>query len=411
MTAPRVLLVNQYFWPDIAATAQLLSDLAEDLAATGAEVRAVAGRGSYAGNGAAPLPPRERWQGIEIVRPWSTRLGRGNGVARMGDALSFLASAAGVVLFGPRADVVVCLSTPPMVGLLGLLASLRGARFVYKVEDLYPDIAVALGKLRHSSWMGVMLSRVSSVVLKRADLCIALDDDLASSLRRRGARRIDVIPNWADGAAIRPDDEGGEQLRRDLGLADRFVVLYSGNHGLAHRFDAVLEAAERLAGREQEIGFLFVGDGPRRKEVVRAAARLSNFRLLPYQPRERLGALYAAGDLHLVSLRDEVSGLMVPSKYAAALAAGRPVLLVGGAETGLRREIEREAVGWCCHHDAEELERAVREAARRPAEARNRGRRGRALFDRRYDRALITARWVGVVGRLAGNGDGGPAGD
>ncbi len=324
----------------------------------------------------------------------------------MSDALSFLASAASTLLLGPRADVVVCLSTPPMVALLGLVARARGARFVYKVEDLYPDVAIALGRLRRSSWIARVLGRMSRSLLERADLCIALDDDLALALRRRGARRVEVIPNWADGSAIRPDDEGGDELRREVGLADGFVVLYSGNHGLAHRFDAVLEAAERLKEPVGEVGFLFVGDGPRREEIVRAAARLPNLRLLPYQPRARLGALYAAADLHLVSLRDEVAGLMMPSKYAAALAAGRPVLLVGGSETQLRCEIEREAVGWACRHDAAELERVVRQAARQPAEARARGRRGRALFVRRYDRELNTARWVELIGGLAADAGG-----
>ena len=141
---------------------------------------------------------------------------------------------------------------------------------------------------------------------------------------------MEVIPNWADGEAIRPDPEAGRGFRREHGLEDRFVALYSGNLGLAHRFDAVVEVAKMLEMSKPEALLMFVGGGPRLDSLRSAVDGLTNVRFLPYQPRERLGELYNAADAHLVTLRDEVAGLLVPSKYAAALAAGKPVLLVGG---------------------------------------------------------------------------------
>ncbi|MEJ2082592.1 MAG: glycosyltransferase, partial [Acidobacteriota bacterium] len=144
----RILLINQYFFPDRAATSQLLGDLAEELVACGHSVTALAGRGSYAAGREGRLSRREMWKGVRIERVWCTDRGRRRGIDRMADYLSYFFFAGLRVLFGPRHDLVVCLSTPPLVAFLGRVAQLRGSRFVYKVEDLYPDLALAMGTLK-----------------------------------------------------------------------------------------------------------------------------------------------------------------------------------------------------------------------------------------------------------------------
>ena len=401
----RVALVNQYFHPDVAATAQLLSDLGEDLVTQGCDVHAVCGLGRYAGENDGVSPGRESWHGVAIRRVACTNFGRSSTLGRVSDYASFLVSAKAAIVFGRRQDVAVCLSTPPLVAVLGLVAKLRGARFVYKVEDLYPDVAVALGAFAPRSLGTRFFGWVSGVLLKRADAVVALDGAMKAALKARGARRVEVIPNWADGDSIRPDSIRRERFREAHGLGGRFVVLYSGNLGLAHRFDAVVGAARALAAVRPDILFLFVGGGPRLGEVRALAAGLANVRFMPYQPRETLGELYNAADVHLVTLRDEVAGLLVPSKYAAALAAGKPVLLVGGEGADLWREIGEERLGWRCPHEVEAVLAAIKEAAQVPEARRECGRRAREVFEARYDRRAATARWAellrDVVGRRA----------
>jgi colanic acid biosynthesis glycosyl transferase WcaI len=394
----KILLVNQYFWPDMAATAQLLADLAEDLVSAGHEVTALAGRGTYVADGDGPLPRRGEHAGASIRRVWCTNFGRGHASGRVLDYATYFLMAALTVLLGARQDAVVCLSTPPLVAALGLLARLRGTKFVYKVEDLYPDVALALGTFKAGSVAARVFTALSHTVLQRADVVVALDEGMARSLRERGAGRVEVIPNWADGQAIRPDREAGEAFRRKHGLEGRFVVLYSGNLGLVHRFDAVVDAARTLAKREPQVLFLFVGGGPRCAEVHDAARELPNVRFLPYQPRESLTGLFNAAEVHLVTLRDEVAGLLFPSKYAAALAAGRPVLLVGGRGTGMRAEIDREGIGWRCDHDGEAVCASVMDACRAPARRAEMGSRARSLMERKYERKLCTRRWAELLG-------------
>lgn len=402
----RVLLVNQYFWPDRAATAQLLSDLAEDLAAAGWQVTALAGRGHYVRGREGRLPARERHGAVDIRRTWATdfgRLSRLGPLGRLCDYASFFLSAAWAVATGPRPDVAVCLSTPPFVALLGLVARLRGARFVYKVEDLYPDLAVALGALPARGLLTKLLSWLSGVLLKTADATVALDKAMAHELERRGARQVAVIPNWADGEAIRPDPQAGEAFRRQESLGDGFIVLYSGNLGLAHRFDAVARASVMLSEMQPEVSCLIVGHGPRLYELKTMTATLATVKYLEVQPRERLNALYNAADLHLVTLRDEVSGLLVPSKYAAALAAGKPVLVVGGAGTDLHREIGERGLGWTCPHDPGRIAEAVAEAAGNRGATRRRGQAARLCFEERHSRALTGGAWSQLLERLSAN--------
>lgn len=396
--AVSVLLLNQYFVPDIAPTGQLLGELAEDLVEAGMDVTVIAGSGRYAGG--ARLRPREEWRGVHIRRVRCTSLGRASAARRLTDYATYFIPVAAQVISMRSPDVVVCLSTPPLLAMLGLIARRRGARFVYKVEDLYPDVAFALGALRERSVVGRTLAGLSRAILARTDAVVALDGAMAETLHARGARRVEVIPNWADGERLRPDPEAGERFRREEGLGDRFVVLYAGNLGRAHRFDAVLQAARTLVVREPRVLFLFVGDGERLAEVRAASLDSANVKLMPYQPAARLNALFNAADIHLVTLRDEAAGLLVPSKYASALAAGKPVLLVGGAASPMAAEIEGGELGFSCGHDAQRIATAVLAACGDPVRVRRQGEHARCVFTTRYDRKMATGQWADLLGGL-----------
>jgi colanic acid biosynthesis glycosyl transferase WcaI len=393
----RLLLVNQYFWPDRAATAQLLGDLACTAAAEGFEVTALSGRGSYAAPDRVRLESREEWNGVEIHRLPCTSFGRGNIAGRISDYLTYLISAIVWILFHQRFDTVVCLSTPPLVALVGVVARRQGSRFIYKVEDLYPDIAVELGALSTDSVLARALTKASSSILSSADVCVALDDAMGSALRKRGAGEVAVIPNWADGEAIKPDIATGDAFREKHRLGGGLTVLYSGNLGNAHRFEEVCDAIQLLDSRGSGVRFLFVGAGPRLGEVKQRIEGLESVRFLPYQSREELGGLYNAADIHLVTLRDEVAGKLVPSKYSAALAAGKPVLLVGGYGADLHTEVDQEDVGWVCPHQVEAVVEAIHDATEHPDIVAGKGRRARALFDRKYSQQTAMKAWLDLL--------------
>ena len=328
----RVLLLNQVFHPDVAATGQLAADLAEDLVAAGHEVTVVTGRGAYAGG--ERWPARERWRGIEIERVRATSLGKGTLVRRAVDAATFYLAAAWRLLAGPRPDVILAMSTPPLVASAAALARrLRGVPFVYWVQDVYPDLAVAFGVLRPGGLACRLLEAASRFTTASADAVVVLGDAMARRLEAKGvpASRLRVVPNWADGAAVVPLEAAANPFLRDHGLQGQRVVLYSGNMGRAHDVGTLLQLARSMPDRAG-VTFLFIGDGHLRGEVEAASRELPNVRLLPYQRRDDLSRSLSAGDVHLVTQRPETLGLLEPSKFYGALAVGRPVLFLGGRE-------------------------------------------------------------------------------
>jgi glycosyltransferase involved in cell wall biosynthesis len=217
---------------------------------------------------------------------------------------------------------------------------------------------------------------------------VALGETMAERLRAQGARRVEVIHNWSDGTAVRPAPVTGHALRQAWGWAGRFVVLYSGNLGLAHEFDTALAAAE-LLGDRPEVLLALVGSGPRLAEVEREVRRraLRNVELRTHQAREDLGQSLTAGDVHLVTLRDGLEGLLVPSKIYGILAAGRPTLYVGPAAGEIDLILRQGACGARVGvGDAAGLAAAIRAYAGDAERVVREGRRARALFEERFDK-------------------------
>ncbi len=341
----KLLLLNQFFHPDLSATSQLATDLAIDLAASGIEVTALASRGTYLGGD--PLPARDRHQGVEIVRVAATSLGKRTLLHRAGDYASFYVSAAAKLATLPRQDVVLALTTPPLIAAAALLPkALRGTRLVCWVQDLYPEIAIAFGALRPGSLGARTMAAVSRSVLGRADAVVALGEEMRARCVAAGAapERVHVIPNWADGEQVRPVPHAENALRPGLAGDASFVAMYSGNMGRGHDVETLLAAASLLRGRK-EIAFVFAGDGAKRALVEEAARTLPNVRLAPYQPRERLAESLSAADVHLIALSSVVEGLAEPSKLYGVMAAGRPTLYVGPEKAEVARTLEREGCG------------------------------------------------------------------
>jgi glycosyltransferase involved in cell wall biosynthesis len=400
----RILLLNQYYHPDLAATAQLATDLGGALASRGHEVSVVASNRLYAQNGAR-LPLRDHHQGVAITRVPSTAFGRRSILFRAADYGSFFAGAA-ALLAPRRPDVVLALTTPPMIGALGLgLQALRRTRLVLWVMDVYPDLAVALGAIPAGGVVARSLAGATRLMLDRGDAVVSLDEAMRDRLVAAGAapEKVEVIDNWCDGDAIRPAPAEGNALRRQLGLEGVFVVSYSGNMGLSHDFATVAEAMALL--RDEPIHFLFIGDGPRRPwlEAEVRARGLGRVSFLAYRPREELPVSLTAADASLVMLEEPLAGLMVPSKLYGLLAAGVPVLYVGPAAGRVDSVVANEGAGLAVRNgDAAGLAAAIRRLRDEPGLRRAMGARGRAVFEARFHRELAIERHHQLLLRVAG---------
>ncbi len=400
----RLLFVNQYYWPDHASTAQHLADLAEHLAARGHEVHVLCGRGTY--RPGTPRPPaREVHRGVTIHRVAATSFGRRSTLARMVDYLSFYARAFLLAILLPRFDVVATLTTPPIIGLVGtILRRLKGSRHVYWSMDLHPDAGIALGRMSPRNPVVARLAWLSDLVYRQADKVVVLGPYMADRIAAKRVRldRLATIPVWSRRDEIFPVAREGHELRASLGLAAKFVAMYSGNLGLAHTADEFLDAARKLRDRA-DIVFLFVGDGPRMAQVREAtdAEGLDNVRLLDYFPRGQLHASLSIADVHLISMRAEMTGVVVPGKLYGAMASGRPTVFVGPAHCESADTIREADCGLTVRlGDSDGLVDALTALAADPDRSRELGRRGRAAFLARHEKDRCCSEWAALIADL-----------
>lgn len=400
-----LIFVNRYFYPDHSATSQILADLAFDQAGRGRRVSVVTSRQLY-GDASVRLPRFETINGVAVHRVWTSRRGRG-GVGRMMDYSSFhVAAALKVLRLSHAASIVVAKTDPPMLGVtVGFAARRRGAATINWLQDLYPEVALALGVP-----IGPMLSRIlvrmRNRALHRAVMNVAIGNRMAAILEDTGIPRdrLRIIPNWADDESIVPLSKQDNLLRSVWGFqSGDFIVGYSGNLGRAHEFETVVGAAELLRG-DPGIKFLVVGSGGRRPALEQAVVErgLKCFTFKDYQPRDQLVASLSVPDVHWLSLRPELEGLIVPSKMYGIAAAGRPVITVGALDGELAGLVTGAGAGIAvAQGDAAGFAEAVLRLRRSNADWAVAAAASRRIVDRAASRRMALDRWDDLLSALA----------
>ena len=389
-----ICFFNRSYWPDQAATGQLLTELAEDLVHRhGCTVTVVAGRALHgAAHERRPLWPiqSESHNGVTILRANGTRFRPRRFSGRAANYVTYFASSTIASLVVSRPDVVVSLTDPPIVGLTALSTARRtGARFVFLCEDIFPEVAAVLEDF-HNAAVNRALDRVNRHLLHEADAIVALGERMKRRLveeKSANPSRVQVIHNWADCRAIAPAPKDNA-FARAHGLTDRFVLMHSGNVGLTQNLETLVEAASCLRWKERLV-IAVVGDGAKRDALRQAAAArgLTNVRFFPYQPKALLHESFAAADAFLVSLKAGLEGYIVPSKLYGILAAGRPFV----AAVDPSSEVATIARDYQCGLAAapgnpDDLARKIAALYDDPDETRemgNRARRAAWQFDRR----------------------------
>jgi glycosyltransferase involved in cell wall biosynthesis len=376
----------------------MVSDLAFFLASQGHSVHVVTSRLRY-DDPAAELPAWESIRGVEVHRVRTTRFGRAGLVGRALDYGSFyLAATARLLRLVHPADVLIAKTDPPLISVpAGWVVRLRRARLVNWLQDLFPEVAAALGIRLAQGAVGGVLARLRDRSLARAAMNVAIGQRMQARLLALGVgpARVTVVPNWSDDEQIRPMVSQASPLRAEWGLGRRFVLGYSGNLGRAHDYATVLAAAELLSS-QADVVLLFIGGGAS-LDRLRALAKgrgLTNLMFQPYQPAERLNESLASADAHLVVLRPEVEGLIVPSKFYGIAAAGRPTVFVGDPRGEIGALLSEADVGLAvAQGDGAGLAEAVCRL-RDDQELRERmGRNARRLCEERYSRRAALGRW------------------
>ncbi len=405
----RVLLLSQYFFPEVGATQTRMYEFARALVRRGHEVDVLT---EFPNHPAGVMPPeyRGRWfeedrtHPFRILRVWVATSPRKTFRTRLAFYGSFFAMALiGSLRFPRRYDVVAATSPPLPVAVVGLLIGrLKRAAFVMDVRDLWPKAAEALGELSNPR-LYRLAERLERQLYARADRVTATTRSFCRHIAGRGARPETVVhvPNGTLEDVFAPERGDGD-VRHRLGLEGRFVVTYAGLHGIAQGLSTLLDAAHRLGG-EPDIQFVLIGEGPQKAELMAQAAALglANVRFLPQVPLEASAHYLNASDVLLVPLaRNPVFEMFVPSKLFDGMACGKPVLL---SVDGEAREILGEAGGGLFVEpgDAAALAEAIRHLFRHPDLRKEMGERGRLFVTRHYLRRVQAERFTDVVAAAA----------
>ncbi len=393
---PRILVLNQYYWPGVEATAQLLAQLCEALAVD-YDVTVVTGH--LHGH---ELPSAETRNGVRVVRVRSTTYDRSRLHHRAANYVSYLADSVLTALRGERPDLVLCMTDPPIVGDIGLLVARRfGAPLLVISQDVFPEIAERVKRLEQPLVLGA-LRRLVALYLRRADRVVAIGDTMKRRLEAKGApaARIEVIPNWVDTKELVPQPRHNA-WSAEQGLDRSFVVMHSGNVGHAQDLDTLVRAATFLRDLDG-LEIVVIGFGARHAELTELAVRLEvdgTVRFLGYQPRSRLSLSLAAADLHYVGLARGLSGFVVPSRVYGILAVGRPVLVSADADSETVRLVEEADCGLVVPPGRPELVAGViRDVVEGRTSLEGMGDRGRAWVEQEADRDVAFARYRRVVG-------------
>ena len=400
---PRVLVLNQYYWPGVEATAHLLSELCEALASE-FDVTVVTGMVADAEEAG-----RSEKDGVEIIRVGSTAYDRSRLSLRAANYLTYLGLSLWEGLQVERPDVVLCMTDPPVIADLALVLARRfDVPLVVVSQDVFPEVAVALKRLDNPAVVE-LLRLATRLYLKRADRVVAIGETMRERLVEKGAERdrIVVIPNWTDTADLEPRPRDNAWAR-EHGLHDAFVVMHSGNIGHAQDLDTLIRAATFLRDLD-DLRIVLIGGGARRDELKELAKVLEveHVVFMGYQPRELLADSLSSADVHVVGLARGLSGYVVPSRLYGVLAVGRPVLAAAEPDSETAKVIDEVGADVVVPPGRPELlARAIRRAYDGERELDEMGRRGREWVAGEGDRRIAIDRYRRLLHDLTNGSSG-----
>jgi glycosyltransferase involved in cell wall biosynthesis len=341
---------------------------------------------------------RERRGNLTIERVGSTTYLRHQMTGRVANYLSYLALAVPRAI-ALRADIVLAMTDPPFNGIAGsLIAVLTRRPFVYNIRDLYPDMAVG-GNIIEPGPLAALWEKMHRWALGCARRIIVLGDDMRERIVSKGIdeERLTVVRDGAP-PPIRIAS-ADEPATREIRCGFPFVLLHAGNLGFYGAWETLVLAARLFAS--DGIGLVFVGDGASKPAVEAMAWDCDAVRILPFRPTSEIPNVMAAGDLHVVTVKRGLEGVVVPSKLYGILAAGRPVLAVASAASDVTRLVRESGCGVCVEpEDSEGIVQLVRELRRQPDRLQEMGRRATEL-SRRFGRAIEIRRFVEIVEHAA----------
>lgn len=397
-----VIFVNRFYYPDESATAQMLADLAEQLVRSGYSTTVICSRSCYRASD-SNLASRESVNGVRVIRTGLSFLPASGILSRLISYLTFMLAAGwNACRLSNSNSCLVVKTDPPLMSVVGwVVCGLRKCVLVNWLQDIFPEVVFALHGRKVTPVLGAMLVKLRNWSLRAAYRNVVLGDAMRKVLLAEGIpdSRITIIPNWSCGSALYPTPVAENRFRKSWGLADKFVISYSGNLGRVHDLTAIVDLASELSNNDK-IVFLIIGDGAQ-LEAIRDNIRqreLNNVLFKPFQMRQDLRDSLGCADLHITSLKPNMEGLVLPSKIYGILAVGRPIIHLGDTEGEIATLLSENDCGRCFSAaNINGISAYIEGLADRSDVLRRLGSNARKLFLDRYEFRHSAKKWRSVL--------------
>lgn len=404
----RILLTHRYFWPDTPPYAAMLRTIADHLAAEGHEVHVLSSKPSYRQDGVlASAPARERLGQVSVRRIWVLPEGSRNPAVRGLNAVLY-AFALFFTVLRLRPDLVTASTFPPFVAgwAAGLAARLTGARFVYHMMDIHPEVSHYSGGRLGRGWLFRALRWLDQRTLKHSSAAVVLSEDMAATLRARpgGAKcPIRIINNFALDTF-----EAGQPAPTDLAKApDRFRVIFAGNLGRFQNLPRLTEGIGLLFDRHPRLELFFLGDGLALAELKNRWGDHPQVRFGSFLPFAQAKALIAEADIGLVSLSKDIFRVAYPSKMLTYLGLGVPVLAYVEPQSALATEISDNDLGVVPKSATPEgIAEALEQFLLDPARLQTARAAAADYYARELSQDAVLKKWIAILEDKPGSGEG-----
>lgn len=409
--ADTILILSQVYPPDPASVGQHMHDVAAELVKRGHRVKVITADRGY-DDPTIKYDRYEKRDGVDVHRVRWSSFGKKSIPIRATAMLIFMMHCIWAGLTTGGLKKILVSTSPPMCGFAaGLAHSLRGVPVTYWVMDLNPDQMIELGKMKPDSIAAKMLNALQRFVLRRSAQVVPLDRFMADRLYKklspaeaeRVKAKVTIMPPWPHEEALDDIPHEKNWFREKHNLNGHFVFMYSGNHGYSTPVTTVLKAGLAMQSdpRDKETLFMFIGGGVGKKEVDQTIAehKPANIRSMPYQPFKDLAYSLSAADVHLVTVGNDVVGVVHPCKIYGAMAVGRPILLVAPDPCHASDIIKNHGVGWHIKHgDIDGAVKTLREIAATPKDKlADMGRKAKNYIDREMSKSALCGRFCSIV--------------
>lgn len=397
----RLLVYAHYFYPDVASTGQILTELCEGLQ-NEFDITVICVVPSYDGKVHDFYRKKrifsERYKNINVTRVRVPEFNKGNKISRIKNILAYFFNAIYATFKVGKQDIVFSISQPPIIGgILGVIGKIiKRAKFVYNIQDFNPEQTMAIGYSKNKLLLNLSMY-LDKFTCRRSDKIIVVGRDMQETLNKRFRNKkvpkSVVINNWIDEKQIYPLPEDFNKViefKNRYGLQNKFVFMYSGNIGLYYDLENIIKVIANFKNID-DIVFVFVGDGSIKQKLVNfvESNEINNVKFIPYQKKEDLIYSLNAADIHIVTNAKGIKGISVPSKIYGVMAAGKTVLGVLEEGSEARRIIEESNCGFCCNPgDYKGIEKLISKILKEKSNIKSIGLNGRKFIERNFTKDL-----------------------